>query len=312
MVPQISVIVPVFNEKDTIPPLASRLLSVLGEIKREFEVIFVDDGSTDGSFQVLGGLVAADPHLSAVRFAGNFGQTAAISAGIDHARGDTVVLIDGDLQNDPADIPLLIEKLETGYDVVSGWRRKRRDPLFSKKMPSCAANALISFLTGVKLHDFGCTLKAYKKQAIKEIRLYGEMHRFLPVFAARLGYSIAELEVRHNPRVSGRSKYGLSRIFKVILDLPVLIFLYNYSIRPNYVFGGWGLLMMALSFGFFVWTRVYRIERGILFSVALFALGIQLFLLGLLFEMTLRIYYEASVKKPYMIRSVIGRGRDGQ
>lgn len=300
---KISVVVPILNEKENIKPLSTILCSVLEN--KAYEVIFVDDGSTDGSFGILSDLAKNNTRFKVVKLASNFGQTAAIAVGVNYAKGDIIVLMDGDLQNDPKDIPLLLEKIEAGYDVVSGWRRRRQDPLLSKKIPSYLANKLISLVTGVKLHDFGCTLKAYRRDAIREISLYGELHRFLPVFASRLGYTIAEVEVSHHKRLAGKSKYGLNRIFKVILDLPILVFLQNYSIRPNYIFGSWGLILIFISFSSFIWTTLYQNQRGILFSTIIFAIGIQLFLIGLLLEITLRLYYETTSKKPYIIKTII-------
>jgi len=302
---EISVVMPILNEEDNIVPLSKALTFTLDGIGKAYEVIFVDDGSTDGSFKALSGLAKDNPRFKIIKLAKNFGQTAAVASGVNYAKGDIIVLIDGDLQNDPKDIPRLLEKIEAGYGVVSGWRKRRQDPLLTKKIPSYLANKLISAVTGIKLHDFGCTLKAYKREAIKEINLYGEMHRFLPVFAFRLGYAVAEIEISHHKRVSGKSKYGLNRIFKVILDLPILFFLQNYSVRPNYIFGSWGLMLVFISLLSFVWTTFYQIQRGVLFSIALFAIGIQLFLIGLLLEMTMRIYYETTSKRPYIIKTVV-------
>lgn len=307
---EISVVVPILNEEGNIRSLSTALCSVLESLKMDYEVIYIDDGSTDASFSILSGLAKVNSRFKTIKFVRNFGQTAAIAAGVNYAQGDVIVLMDGDLQNDPRDIPHLLEKIKAGCDVVSGWRRKRQDPLLSKKIPSYFANKLISLVTGIKLHDFGCTLKAYKKEVIKEINLYGEMHRFLPVFASRLGYAITEVEVSHYKRFSGRSKYGLNRIFKVILDLPSLVFLQNYSLRSNYILGGWGLILIFISFFSFIWTILYQTQRGVLFSIAIFAIGIQLFLIGLLLEMTLRMYYETMLKKPYIIKTIVDFEKD--
>ncbi len=302
---EISVVVPILNEEGNVRPLSVALCPVLENLNKVYEVIFVDDGSTDGSFNILSELAASNNRFKIIKFARNFGQTAATAAGVNYAKGDIIILMDGDLQNDPRDIPLLLAKIEAGYDVVSGWRRKRQDPLLSKKVPSYLANKLISLTTGVKLHDFGCTLKAYKKEVIKRIDFYEEMHRFLPVFAYRLGYTVTEVEVSHYKRLSGKSKYGLNRIFKVILDLPILVFLQNYSLKPNYIFGGWGLMLIFISFLAFIWTTLYQIQKGILFSIAIFSIGIQLFLIGLVLEMTMRMYYETTLKKPYIIKTIV-------
>jgi glycosyltransferase involved in cell wall biosynthesis len=302
---KVSVVVPILNEEGNIRPLSAVLCSVLESLNKVYEVVFVDDGSTDNSFNILSELAASNNRFKIIKFARNFGQTAATAAGVNYAKGDIIILMDGDLQNDPRDIPILLAKIEAGCDAVSGWRRKRQDPFLFKKVPSYVANKLISLVTGVKLHDFGCTLKAYKKEVIKGIDLYGEMHRFLPVFASRLGYAVAEVEVSHCKRLSGNSKYGLNRIFKVILDLPILVFLQNYSLRPNYIFGGWGLALIFISFLSFIWTTFYQIQKGVLFSIAIFTIGIQLLLIGLVLEMTMRMYYETTFKKTYIIKTTV-------
>lgn len=301
----ISTIIPILNEEGNIKKLTNKLCLALDGLRTEYEIIFIDDGSTDDSFIILSELAKNNHRIKVIKFTRNFGQTQAIAAGVNYANGQVIILMDGDCQNDPRDIPRLVEKINEGYDVVSGWRRKRQDPLLSKKIPSYVANKLISLVTGIKLHDFGCTLKAYKKEVIKEINFYGEMHRFLPVFASRLGYIVTETEVSHYKRLSGKSKYDLNRIFKVILDLPVLVFLQNYSIRPNYIFGGWGLLLILISFLSFIWTTFYQIQRGVLFSIAIFTIGIQLFLVGLILEMTMRMYYETTLKRPYIIKTIV-------
>lgn len=306
---EISVLVPILNEEKNILPLWAVLCPVLGNLGKAYEVIFIDDGSTDGSFNVLFELSLDNPQIKVIRFMRNFGQTAAIAAGVDHAQGGVIILMDGDLQNDPQDIPNLLKNIDAGYDVVSGWRRKRQDPFLSKKLPSYLANRLISLVTGIKLHDFGCTLKAYRSEAIKKINFYGEIHRFLPVIVSNLGYSVIEIEVAHHKRPSGKSKYGLSRIFRVILDLPILFFSQNYSLRPNYMFGGWGFILVFVSGLSFVWTTFYQIQRGILFSLAIFTIGIQLFLLGLILEMIIRMHSEATSKKTYVIKTIINSGQ---
>lgn len=301
----ISVVIPILNEENNIEPLTLGLSSVLENLNRSYEIIFVDDGSTDRSFDILSLMAKNNPRIKVIKFARNFGQTAAIATGINYAKGDIIVLMDGDLQNDPKDIPRLLKQIDAGYDVVSGWRRKRQDPLLTKKIPSYLANKLIAFLTKVKLHDFGCTLKAYRAEAIKGIELYGEMHRFLPIYSSRAGYIIAEIEVSHHKRISGRSKYGLNRIFKIVLDLLTLIFFQNYSTRPNYIFGGCGLVFIFISFLFFIWTLIYQIQKGILLSFAIFSFGFQLILIGLFSEMIMRIYYGTISKGPYLIKTII-------
>lgn len=306
----ISIVIPILNEEKNIESLTLNLQSVLDDLDRTYEIIFIDDGSTDKSFDILFSMTKNNSHIKVIKFARNFGQTAAIAAGVNYAKGDVIVLMDGDLQNDPHDISRLLEKIEAGYDVVSGWRRKRKDPLLSKKIPSYLANKLISFLTNVKLHDFGCTLKAYRAEVIKSIELYGEMHRFLPIYAYKTGYTIAEIEVSHHKRLFGRSKYGLDRTFKIALDLLTLTFLHNYSTRPNYLFGGFGLVMIFISFLLFILTLMHQIQRGIVLSFAIFSFGIQLILIGLLSEMIMRIYYKTSSKNPYIIKTIIDPAKE--
>ena len=308
----ISVIIPILNEENSIESLNSGLHSVLEKLNKTYEIIFVDDGSSDRSFDILSSLAQRHPYAKVIKFARSFGQTAAIAAGVSYANGEVIILMDADLQNDPGDIPNLLERIEAGYDVVSGWRRKRQDPLLSKKLPSLLANKLISYVTKVKLHDFGCTLKAYRAEVIKNIELYGEMHRFLPVYAYKSGYSITEIEVSHHKRSSGKSKYGLNRVFKIILDLFTLIFLQNCSTRSSYLFGGCGLAFIFFSFLLSILSLVYRIERGVLLAFAIFSFGIQLILIGLLSEMIMRIYYEGSSKKPYIIKTIIDSRNTGR
>ena len=245
--PKVSVIIPLFEEEENINPLYSQLKSTLDDLNKPYEIIFIDDGSKDNSFKVLKVLTQQDKAVKVLKFARNYGQTAALAAGFNHAQGDIFITMDADLQNDPQDIPYLLEKMQQGYDIVSGWRKKREDPLFTKKVPSWIANGLISLITGVHLHDYGCTLKAYKKEAVKNINLYGEMHRFLPALASWNGVSIAEMPVKHQTRRHGKTKYGLSRISEVILDLITVKFLLSFSTKPIQLFGGWGFL--SLFFG---------------------------------------------------------------
>jgi glycosyltransferase involved in cell wall biosynthesis len=242
--PGLSVVVPVMNERESLEPLYSRLLAVLEDMGTGYEVIFVDDGSTDGSFEVLRRLHERDGHVRVIRFSRNFGQTAAFSAGFAEARGDTIVTLDADLQNDPADIPLLLDKVRQGYDLVSGWRRHRRDPLLARKLPSRLANRLIGLVTGVRLHDYGCSLKAYRSEVVKELRLYGEMHRFIPALASRMGARITEVPVSHYPRIYGRSKYNIGRTFRVIPDVVAVKLLLSdasLSARPFRFFREWAI-----------------------------------------------------------------------
>src|SRR6188474_463360 len=246
--PDLSLIIPVYNEAQNLPLLYDSIKQVLQPIKQKWEVVFVDDGSTDGSFDILQAFVKKDPwHVRAVVFRRNFGQTAAIAAGIDHAHGETIVLLDADMQNDPADIPMLLDKLDEGYDLVSGWRKNRKDNRLTRTIPSNLANGLISWTTGVHLHDYGCTLKAYRRDVLAGFRLYGEMHRFIPVFAHAVGAKITELPVHHHARKFGKAKYGLERTVKVILDLFTVKFLLSYSNKPIYLFGGAGAVLMSIG-----------------------------------------------------------------
>jgi glycosyltransferase involved in cell wall biosynthesis len=307
---QLSVVVPVYNEERNIPELVSRLLSVLTEVGKPFEIIAVDDGSRDASFKALSSYASRDPHVHALRFKRNFGQTAALAAGIEHARGDTIITIDSDLENDPADIPRILEKINEGHDVVSGWRQGRwSEQKFTRKLPSLMANKLISALTGVHLHDYGCTLKAYRADVIKGVKLYGEMHRFIPAYAAWQGGLVAEVPVSHMPRKYGKSNYGTGRVFRVLLDLVVLVFMYRYVNRPMHFFGMWGLASLIL--GFFagsvaVLLRVFGILHFVetplpVFSALFIIVGVQLIMFGVIGEMLMRTYYESQGRRPYVI-----------
>jgi glycosyltransferase involved in cell wall biosynthesis len=306
--PYVSVVVPVLDEEENVDALCTRLTESLEQLGRTFEVIVVDDGSRDDTFAKLNAIAAQDERLKVVRLRRNFGQTAAMAAGFDHARGEVVVPMDGDLQNDPADIGLLIEKIDEGYDVVSGWRRDRKDG-FVRRLPSRLANRLIGWVTGVHLHDYGCTLKAYRADVIDEMRLYGEMHRFLPALAYQAGARITEVEVRHHPRVAGKSKYGLGRTFKVLLDLLTVKFL-SVSTKPSYVFGGSGVVLCFAGSLFVLWTAYQRIFNGVfayrqpslLVGVFLFTIGFNLILLGLLAELIVRTYHESQAKPVYIVR----------
>src|SRR3954469_22154736 len=246
--PQISVVIPLFNEEENVRPLLEELFAELGKLGRSWEVICVDDGSRDGKFFALQEIAATRPELHVIRFRLNFGQTAAMSAGIEAARGEVIVPMDGDLQNDPADIGRLLAQLDAGSDVVSGWRRNRRDKEFGRKLPSRVANRLISAISGVRLHDYGCSLKAYRRDVLRDVKLYGEMHRFIPIYASWQGAHVTEMEVNHRARHAGRSKYGFSRTFKVVLDLMVVKFLASYATKPIYVFGGFGLFSWLCAF----------------------------------------------------------------
>jgi glycosyltransferase involved in cell wall biosynthesis len=308
----LSVVIPVFNEVENIPPLYAKLDEVLTGYPVEF--IFVDDGSDDGSLEVLEQLATKDPErVRLIQFRRNFGQTAAIAAGIDHSTGEVVALLDADMQNDPEDIPELLAKIDEGFDVVSGWRVDRQDPWLTRVLPSKMANWLISKVTGVPLHDYGCTLKAYRKEVLEDFRLYGEMHRFIPAYAGSVGAKIVEVPVKHHPRKHGRTKYGLERTLKVILDLFTVKFLLSYSNKPIYLFGGTGLLLIIPSILLLIFLAVRRIALGIsvtgspLFqtSTMLLILGFQSILMGLIAELLVRTYHESQAKPTYSIRKVM-------
>jgi len=307
--PSLSIVIPVYNEEENLRPLWDELKRVLRRIKGRWEVIFVDDGSEDRSASILEKISRSEQRVRVLRFMRNFGQTAAMAAGIDHARGDVIVSMDADLQNDPADIPRLIKRMEEGYDLVSGWRRKRRDPL-NKRIPSVIANWLISLLTGIKLHDYGCTLKAYSRNILKNVHLYGEMHRFIPVFASWAGARIAEEVVNHRPRGTGKTKYGLIRTFKVLLDLITIKFLSTFSTKPIYLFGGAGMVLTVggIISGIVVLIEKYQLgayaHRNplLLLAIFLFLVGFQLILMGLIAELLVRTYHESQQKPIYILR----------
>ena len=306
----LSVVVPVFNEADNIGELYRRLAPVLGDTA---EMIFVDDGSEDRTYERIAEAIADDPRARVIRLRRNFGQTAALSAGIDHARGNVIVPMDGDLQNDPRDIPMLLEKLDEGYDVVSGWRVDRKDP-WHRRFPSQIANWLISLVSGVHLHDYGCSLKAYRRDVLENVRLYGEMHRFVPIYATWQGARVTELPVRHNARTRGHSNYGVERTLKVVLDLIVVKFLTSYATKPIHVFGGFGLLSLFFAIVVGVITLYLKLA-GIrdfvstplpLLVVLLLLVACLSVLLGLVAELTVRTYYESQGKTTYAIRDYLG------
>jgi glycosyltransferase involved in cell wall biosynthesis len=316
---KISIIIPVFNESENLPPLHQAIHTAMDLIELPWQVIYVDDGSSDGSAQTLDELALADPQrVGVVELRRNFGQTAAIAAGIDNADGDVIVLMDADLQNDPADIPMMIGKIEEGYDVVSGWRVNRQDKLISRRLPSQMANSLISFVTGVHLHDYGCTLKAYRREVITGFRLYGEMHRFIPAYASLVGARIIEVPVNHHARIFGKTKYGLSRTMKVILDLFTVKFMLSFSHKPIYLFGGTGAVLILLSLAvlsFLIFNRIVFDEHMIrspllLMSMMLFIMGFQSILLGLIAELLARTYHESQHKTTYTIRRVVMDGQE--
>jgi len=314
---ELSTILPVYNEEANIPFVHAELKQALEALHQTYEIIYVDDGSTDASFRYLADIAMQDSTVTVIRFRRNFGQTAALSAGIAHSRGEIVILMDADLQNDPADIGRLVAKIHEGYDVVSGWRQQRHDRFFRRTLPSMIANALISYVTQVHLHDYGCTLKAYRREVLEEVRLYGEMHRFIPAFAHAAGALVAEIPVNHRARRFGKSKYGLSRTLRVLLDLLTVKFLGSYSTKPIHVFGSVGLFLMLASFTSLVAMIVQtvlpphvRVHNNplTLLSAILFVVAVQVILMGLLAELMVRIYYESQGKLPYVIRSVIREG----
>ena len=297
----ISVVIPVYNEEDSITANHEALISVLKETGHPYEVIYVDDGSKDASFSLIENLIKNDGKVRAVRFARNFGQTAAMTAGIEEACGEVIIMMDADGQNDPADIPLLLSKIDEGYDVVSGWRHNRQDSL-ARRIVSHIANKLISRVTGVHLHDYGCSLKAYHKDVIKNVRLYGEMHRFIPALASQSGASIAEVKVGHHRRNSGKSKYGMERIGKVLLDLVTLKFLLSFSTKPIYFFGLVGGILLLLSGVWILIALIFAVVRaGVMGGIFMIA-GFQFIFMGLISEMLVRIYHESQDKPIYFVK----------
>ena len=309
----LSLITPVYNEVQNLPLLYAAVQNVMASINRSWEIVFVDDGSTDGSLGVLEGLAKQAPdHVRVVVLRRNFGQTAAITAGIDHAIGEIIILLDSDMQNDPADIPLLLAKLDEGYDLVSGWRKDRKDNRLTRTIPSNLANGLISQVTGVHLHDYGCTLKAYRREVLAGFRLYGEMHRFIPVFAHSVGARITEIPVQHHPRKFGKTKYGLDRTIKVILDLFTVKFLLDFSHKPMRIFGGTGMILLAVGMIDLLYLfirRFYGIAAStsplLLVGVMLVIMGFQSILMGLIAELLARTYHESQSKTTYTVRAVL-------
>jgi len=306
---KISVVIPAYNEEENVPVLYERLKGVLEGLNHDYEIIFVDDGSTDGTFAVLKDLAGKDRRVKVIRFRRNYGQTAAMYAGFEHAEGDVIITMDADLQNDPEDIPRLLSKLEEGYDIVSGWRKDRKDPFLSRKLPSRVANWIISKVTGVELHDYGCTLKAYRSEIAKRYRLYGDMHRFLPALAKRFGAKVTEIPVKHHPRLYGRSKYGIGRTVRVILDIFLVKFLNEYITKPLYVFGGLGFLLLTVGILIELYLTLLKLFTGadiggrplLILGVLLILAGIQLLSTGIIAELIVRTYYESRGEKPYVI-----------
>jgi glycosyltransferase involved in cell wall biosynthesis len=319
MIPELSVVIPIHNESASLEELHRELTATLVAWGRLYEIIVVDDGSTDGSFDILARLQALDPHLRVIRFRRNFGQTAAFAAGFEYARGRMIVTADGDLQNDPRDIPGMIAALERGFDIVCGWRKNRKDAFVSRRLPSMIANRLISWATGVRLHDYGCSLKVFRAEVVKPLRLYGEMHRFLPAIASEQGVAILEAPVGHRPRRHGRSKYGIGRTIRVILDLLTVKFLLSYSTRPLQIFGLIGVTMGLMGSTILGWLAGIRLmgmlglmadqsignRPALLFGILLVFTGVQLVTLGLLAELQARTYHESQQKPTYAIREIL-------
>jgi len=317
----LSVIIPVYNEEETLPLLFQAVHEAIAPLNLTWEVVLVDDGSQDASPALLEQFVQHDPaHYRAILLRRNFGQTAAIAAGIDHSNGDLVVLMDADLQNDPGDIPAIIAKINEGYDVVSGWRKNRRDNFAVRTLPSNLANGLISWVTGVHLHDYGCTLKAYRREILTEFKLYGEMHRFIPVYANSVGARIVEMPVNHHPRRFGKAKYGLERTLKVILDLITVKFLNSHANKPIYLFGGAGIGLIFISFIGLVALFIRRVFLDIpilgspifIISTMVLILGFQSILMGLIAELLVRTYHESQGKPIYTIRKIVSNSVEGE
>ena len=309
----LSVVIPVYNEEENVRLLHESLRNALDPLNQEYELLFVDDGSTDSTLPILEEIQAQDNKVVVLSLRRNFGQTAAFAAGFDFSRGDVVVTMDGDLQNDPADIPKLLELIKES-DLVSGWRKKRKDPFFSRRLPSMMANWLISKVTGVKLHDYGCSLKAYRRDVIKNLKLYGEMHRFIPAVASWYGVRVAEVETVHHPRMRGKSKYGISRTVKVVLDLITVKFLQSFSTKPIQFFGPFGILSGFLGFLILLYLSADKLLFGkdiggrplLLLGALLIIVGIQLIGMGLLGEMLVRVYHESQKKPIYVIKKILG------
>ncbi|MEO6392976.1 MAG: glycosyltransferase family 2 protein [Pyrinomonadaceae bacterium] len=312
--PEISVFLPVYNEEPNLRPLQQKLDAALTELGMTAEIIYVDDGSTDGSLAVLRELAGRDDRVRVVTLRRNYGQTAAMAAGIDAARGKILIPMDADMQNDPADIRRLIDKLNEGYDVVSGWRKHRQDKLMSRKIPSMIANRIISRIGGVPLHDYGCSLKAYRRDVLEDVRLYGEMHRFIPIYASWAGARVTELAVDHHARTMGTSKYGISRTVKVVFDMITIKFMASYQTKPLYIFGTFGLVAFAVSILSGIWAVILKYFYHTTFiqtplpvlSIVMFAVAIQFFLMGLLAEMQVRTYHESQSKAIYAVRERLG------
>ncbi len=312
----ISIVIPLLNEAPNLSPLYTEITEVMNGLEHAYEIIFVDDGSTDGGLEILKDIQRSDSRVKIISFRRNFGQTAALAAGFEYAQGEVFVTLDADRQNDPRDIPLLLEKILSGYDLVNGWRYDRQDDYVSRKLPSMIANKLISWTTDVKLHDYGCTLKAIRAEVAKHITLYGELHRFIPAIASWMGVSIAEVRVNHRPRVEGDSKYGISRTFRVFLDLITVKFLLSYSGRPIHFFGLPGLLTGAVGFVLALYLSIERLVFGValsdrpilLLAILLILIGVQFIVFGLLGELQIRTYHESQNKPIFVTKELIGFG----
>src|SRR5687767_1489030 len=316
--PEVSIFLPVYNEEPNLVPLHAKLDEALKTLDRSAEIVYVDDGSTDGSLKILREIAAVDPRVRVVALRRNYGQTAAMAAGIDAASGKVLIPMDADLQNDPVDIQHLLQKLDEGYDVVSGWRKNRQDKMFTRKIPSMIANRLISWIGGVPLHDYGCSLKAYRRESLQDVRLYGEMHRFIPIYASWAGASVTEIPVKHHARTMGKSKYGLSRTLKVVFDLMTIKFMASYQTKPIYVFGMFGMFAFAISLLAGLYAVFLKIIHKADFvqtplpilAVVMFAVGVQFLLMGLLAEMLVRTYHESQAKSIYAVRERLGFKND--
>jgi len=312
--PDISIFLPVFNEEPNLRPLHTKLSEALNTLDRSSEIVYVDDGSTDGSLKILREIAHLDPRVRVVALRRNYGQTAAMAAGIDAAKGKVLIPMDADLQNDPADIARLLDKLDEGYDVVSGWRKNRKDKMVTRKIPSMLANRLISWIGGVPLHDYGCSLKAYRRESLEDVRLYGEMHRFIPIYAAWAGARVTEIPVEHHARTMGKSKYGLSRTIKVVFDLITIKFMASYQTKPIYVFGTFGMFAFGISFFSGLYAVFLKYSHKATFvqtplpilCIVMFAVGVQFLLMGLLAEMLVRTYHESQAKAIYAVRERLG------
>ncbi len=314
---ELSIIIPVYQEVENIEPLYQKLAQALEQLDRAWEVVFVDDGSRDGSLDVLRAVFQRDRRVRVISLRRNFGQTAAVSAGFDYAQGQVFITMDGDLQNDPNDIPRLLEKLNEGYDIVSGWRRDRKDPFFTKGLPSLISNKLASWLTGIALHDSGCTLKVYRRDVVEGIHLYGELHRYIPAVASSVGARVAEIEVSHHPRQHGKSKYGITRLVRGLVDLISLKLLLSYMTRPMQMFGALGLISILLGGVFGIATLLMKLLMSfditgnpmLYLMVMAFIVGIQFISLGFLGEITIRTYHESQHKPIYVVKEVMGAGK---